>query len=61
MAAEEAYKNGYENGYEEAINAFTEELKEKMFQMCLNEDANIPYPFTFVDKIADMLLKENKE
>ena len=41
----------------EAIEEFVKILEEKMVQMCRDEDAYIPYPFTFIDE----LLKEYSE
>ena len=58
-ATEAAYKNGHADGYKTAIKEFSDELKEKMWQMCWNEGVCMPYPFEFVDKIADKLM-ENK-
>lgn len=51
-ATEEAYKKGYVD----AINKFSEEIKEKIWQMSYDEDIYVPYPFTFVDKVAYKLL-----
>lgn len=51
---EESYKNGYSDG----INKFAIEIKEEMWQMCLNEDMCALYPFSFVDKILHRLEKE---
>lgn len=56
--AEEAYKNGYVKGYEEAVKNFVKEVKEEMWQMCFYRGAEIVYPFTFVDDIADKLVNE---
>lgn len=58
IIAEEAYKNGYAKGYEEAVNEFAFELKEKIWQMSNEEDIYVPYPFTFVDKVAYKLMDE---
>lgn len=41
----------------EAVEEFVKILEEKMVQMCRDEDAYIPYPFTFIDE----LLKEYSE
>lgn len=57
-ATEEAYKNGYAKGYKDAIGKFSEEIKEAMWQMSYDEDIYVPYPFTFVDKVAYMLEEE---
>ena len=35
----------------EAIEEFVKILEEKMVQMCRDEDAYIPYPFTFIDEL----------
>jgi hypothetical protein len=59
-ATEVAYKNGYDKGYAEAVDKFSNCLKKYMEKMCWDEDAYIPYPFTFVDRIA-MELKNSKD
>ena len=41
----------------EAVEEFIKILEDKMVQMCRDEDAYIPYPFTFIDE----LLKEYRE
>lgn len=61
MATEQAYKNGYDNGYKDAVGKFTVELKERIWQMCWDEDASVPYPFDFIDKIADKLVEKIEE
>ena len=41
----------------EAAEQFAKMLEERMVQMCRDEDAYIPYPFTFIDE----LLREYSE
>ena len=41
----------------EAVEEFVKILEDKMVQMCRDEDAYIPYPFTFIDE----LIKEYSE
>jgi hypothetical protein len=41
----------------EAVEEFIKILEKKLVQMCRDEDAYIPYPFTFIDE----LLKEYSE
>ena len=41
----------------DAIEQFARMLEHKLVQMCRDEDAYVPYPFTFIDE----LLKEYKE
>ena len=48
----------------EAAEQFAEMLEKRMVQMCRDEDAYIPYPFTFIDellkKYSESLRKSNE-